>query len=77
MAFRHTEFSYLVATDPKAAVTQLRPLFKANGHNVPDVAKHLGVNRYTLFRWLKKLADQGAGDPRDGKRGRSGRKVAA
>lgn len=74
MAFRRTDYGWLVTSEPQKAVKRLKRVFARNDYDVGRVAEELGVNRTTLFRWLRKLQDSGCGDPRDGKRAKTGRK---
>lgn len=74
MAFKLNKMSSLVLTDPAEAFKKLAKLFAANGGNVKTVAPLIGVDRATIFRWLKRFERDGLGDPREGVRGITGRK---
>jgi transposase-like protein len=77
MAFRYNPLSALVQSDPPAAYKQLEALFAVHGGSVAALAKEQSVDRGTVFRWLRKLSENGLGDPRGGERGITGPKPAA
>lgn len=74
MAFKYNEMSALVMRDPTTAFEQLREKFREHEGDAKALAKAVGVNRGTVFRWLNKFHLMGLGDPRDGKRGVTGRR---
>ena len=73
MSFKYNPLGHLVTTDPAQAFSQLKKLFRTHTE-VPAVASSLGADKATVARWLRRLADMGYGDPRDGKRGVAGRR---
>lgn len=64
MAFRHNRVGILVATDPEAAVAELRRLFGKH-RTMEAVSKALEVDRHTIPRWIKSLTAAGHPDPRE------------
>lgn len=65
----------LIQRDPEAAHKRLRALFAKHDGNLQAVAEQLGYHRESVVRWIAMLIDEGYEDPRDGRRGRPGRKV--
>lgn len=76
MAFRHHELSALLAEHPAQAHRRLVQLFRLHAGNSRAVARSVGVDRATVFRWIDRLCGVGYKDPRGGKRGLPGRRVA-
>jgi predicted transcriptional regulator len=74
MSFRFVQLSELVLRKPREAHSRLRVLFSRHLGDVGGVSVELGVNKSTVFRWLKRLVDAGLDDPRAGRRGRRGPK---
>jgi predicted ArsR family transcriptional regulator len=74
VAFKFSELSSLVQTDPTLAHAKLKELFDSHGGNANAVAGALAVSRATVFRWLKRLTAAGHVDPRGDQRGTPGRK---
>ena len=63
--------------DLAAAHARLKELFLECGGDSRAVAKKLNVNRSTLHRWIERLKQASMSDPRDGARGKGGRKPKA
>lgn len=73
MAFKYNPLGQLVAENPKAAFKELKRIFEEQGYNSRLVADECGVNRPTLWRWLRRLEEAGLGDPRKGNQAKQGR----
>jgi excisionase family DNA binding protein len=50
-----TDIGARVLLDPKGAKGELRELLRAHSGSTEKVAKHLGVTRRTVDRWVTKL----------------------
>lgn len=63
MAFRLTALTAEIDSKPKAAAKRIKDAIAAVGSVPGDrialVAKHLGVGRRTLYRYVERLAEQG------------------
>lgn len=73
MAFTITEFSIQMQNAPELAHERLTALFVEHEGNVAKVATVIGVNRGTVFRWLRRFEALKLPDPRQGGRGKAGR----
>jgi hypothetical protein len=63
MAFQASHVGYLIGSDPFKGHRKLCRLFRKD-RTLIAVAKHAGVDRHTVQRWITKLTAMGYADPR-------------